>query len=90
MTETHRIRMAANGRLVLPKPVRAALGLKAEGDFLLVSVSKGDIRLNSMAQRIAAVQETYKANVVREISSDEFLAMRREDALSERKFEENA
>lgn len=86
MAERFSLRMAANGRVVLPKVVREALELK-EGGILVASVEGGEVILTTMAKRIDAVQASYKANVKRPQTSDEFLAQRKQDALAERTFE---
>jgi AbrB family looped-hinge helix DNA binding protein len=87
MTETFSLRMASNGRVVIPKAVRIALGLKDDGDILVASIREGEVTLKSIAANIAAVQASYKANVKRPQTSDEFLAQRKKEALAERTFD---
>lgn len=80
------VHVASNGRLVLPKAMRAALGLKDAG-VVVMSVVNEEVHLTSMASNIAAAQAMYRAHVVRDQTTDEFLAQRRLEALAERRFD---
>lgn len=82
MTASLSIRVASNGRMVLPKAIRTALGLKDAG-VIVVSVVDNEIRLTSMAKNIAAAQAYYREHVVNDNSTDDFLAERRKEALAE-------
>jgi AbrB family looped-hinge helix DNA binding protein len=87
MAETFSLRMATNGRVVIPKSLRVALGLKDDGDILVATIRDGEVSLNSIAASVAAAQASYKANVKRPQTSDEFLAQRKKEALAERTFD---
>jgi bifunctional DNA-binding transcriptional regulator/antitoxin component of YhaV-PrlF toxin-antitoxin module len=87
MSEMVRVQVAANGRLVLPKALRAALGLQDAGSVLM-SLDDGDIKITSIAKSVAAAQALYRAHVVHDFTSDDFLAERRKEALAERRFDE--
>jgi AbrB family looped-hinge helix DNA binding protein len=87
MTGSLAVKVASNGRLVLPKAVREALGLKDAG-VVVMSVVDDEVRLTSMAKNVAAAQAYYKAHVVRDYSTDDFLDDRRKEALAERTFDE--
>jgi bifunctional DNA-binding transcriptional regulator/antitoxin component of YhaV-PrlF toxin-antitoxin module len=87
MAEKFSLRVAANGRVVMPKALRVALGLKDDGDILVASIHDGEVRLKSIGASVAAVQASFKANVKRAQTNDEFLAQRQKEALSERTFD---
>lgn len=87
MANSLAVRVASNGRLVLPKAIRKALGLEDAG-VIVMSVVDGEVRLTSMAKNVAAAQAYYKAHVLRDYSTDDFLEDRRKEALAERTFDE--
>jgi AbrB family looped-hinge helix DNA binding protein len=82
MSEMIGVRVASNGRLVLPKAIRSALGLKDAGTIVM-SVDDGEVRITSTLQRVKKAQAYYRANVVDDFSTDDFLAERRKEALEE-------
>lgn len=73
------VKMSANGRLVLPKEVRKALGVKGDAR-LIVTIENGQITLAPMSSIVEKIQRMYRENVVHDMSSDEFLAERRAEA----------
>jgi bifunctional DNA-binding transcriptional regulator/antitoxin component of YhaV-PrlF toxin-antitoxin module len=87
MSEMVRVQVAANGRLVVPKAFRAALGLKDAGTVLM-SLDDGEVKITTIAKNIAAAQAMYRAHVIHDSTSDDFLAERRKEALAERRFDE--
>ena len=76
------IRVANNGRMVLPKLAREALGV-AEGGAVIVSVEGGVVTLTSMAQSIRRAQDLYRQYAVNDRSVEDFLQERRDDAALE-------
>jgi AbrB family looped-hinge helix DNA binding protein len=82
MSEMVKVQVAANGRMVVPKAIRNALGLKDAGTIIM-SVDDGQVHITSMAMRIAQAQAHYRAHVVNDLSSDDFLAERRREALED-------
>lgn len=82
MAQSLAIKVGANGRMVLPKAMRTAMGLSDSG-VIVASVVDGEIRMTTMAKNIAAVQAYYRAHVVIDSSTDDFLAERRREALLE-------
>jgi AbrB family looped-hinge helix DNA binding protein len=82
MSETIDVRVASNGRLVLPKAIRSALGLKDAGKVTM-TIEDGEVRIISNLQRIAQAQAFYRKHVVNDFSSDDFLAERKREALAE-------
>ena len=63
-------RVARNGRLVLPKMVREALGM-ADGGTVVFSVEGDEVKLTSIHQSL------YRQYATRNASVDDFLAERR-------------
>ncbi len=79
MPQTINARIAANGRMVLPKAVRAALGVNGAG-VVSISVEGEEVRLTSIASRIKHAQALYRQHVKNDRSSDDFLEERRQEA----------
>jgi AbrB family looped-hinge helix DNA binding protein len=75
-------KVAQNGRLVLPKMVREALGL-ANGGTVVFSVEDGEIKLTSIRQSIKRAQELYRQYATNDSSVDDFIAQRRAEAARE-------
>jgi bifunctional DNA-binding transcriptional regulator/antitoxin component of YhaV-PrlF toxin-antitoxin module len=76
-------RIAANGRLVLPKAVRAALGVTGAG-VVALTVDGDAVTLTSMASRVKHAQALYRQHVRNDLSSDDLLAERQQDAERDR------
>ncbi len=76
------VRVAPNGRMVLPKSARAALGVTGAG-VVTLSVEGDEVKLISMTSSIKRAQALYRAHVVDDKSSDEFLEERRKEAVKE-------
>ena len=79
MQEVIDVRVATNGRMVLPRSVRNALGLTGAG-VVVLSVDGDEVKLSSMRQSINRAQALYRANVTNDQSSDDFLEERRIEA----------
>ncbi len=73
-----RVKIAGNGRLVLPKAVREAVGISGEAR-LSVRVENGEIRLVPVAANIAHAQALFRQHVKTDFTSDDFLAGRERD-----------
>ena len=69
-------RVARNGRLVLPKMVREALGL-ADGGTVVFSVEGEEVKLTSIHQSVRHAQSLYRQYATHSASVDDFLAERR-------------
>lgn len=77
------VKMAPNGRLVIPAELRAALGME-EGGAFLVSLEKGSVRLRPLADVVAEVQAEIRHYVPSGTSlSDELIEERRREAKGE-------
>lgn len=74
-----KVKLEANGRILLPADVRRKLGI-VSGDTLLLDVDDNGIRLWTQAMAIRALQEAVAAKVPAGVSLvDELLEMRRKE-----------
>ena len=83
MQQAINVRIAPNGRMVLPKAVRAALGVEGAG-VIALTVDGDEVKLTSMASRIRYAQALYREHVKSDYSSDDFLEERRQEAERDR------
>jgi AbrB family looped-hinge helix DNA binding protein len=72
------VKIAANGRMVLPKSMRDAVGITGETDLVL-TIESGQIRISTFADRVREAQEIFRKSVKRPFTSDDFLATRERD-----------
>ena len=79
MQEMIDVRIATNGRMVLPRSVRNALGVTGAG-VVVLSVDGDEVKLSSIRQSITRAQALYRANVTNDQSSDDLLDERRIEA----------
>jgi AbrB family looped-hinge helix DNA binding protein len=75
-------RVAHNGRLVLPKMVREALGM-ADGGTVVFSVEGDEVKLTSIQHSIRHAQALYRQHVTDDASVDDFIAERHAEAARE-------
>ncbi|HEX9112460.1 MAG TPA: AbrB/MazE/SpoVT family DNA-binding domain-containing protein [Terriglobales bacterium] len=81
-TET-RMRVNANGRVVIPASYREALGIKA-GDEVILRMEDDELRITTMKRRIERAQRLVRKYVKPGVSLvDELIAERREAAKRE-------
>jgi AbrB family looped-hinge helix DNA binding protein len=73
-----KIKIAANGRMVLPKSMRDAVGITGETELTL-TIKDGQIQISTMADRIREAREIFRRTVKRPFTSDDFLATRERD-----------
>jgi len=76
------IRVAPNGRMVLPRSVRDVLGVKGSG-VVVLSVDGDEVKLTSVRQSIKRAQELYRRHATNDLSVDDFIAERRSEAARE-------
>ena len=72
------VKIAANGRMVLPKSMRDAVGITGEAELVL-TIEDGQIRISTFADRVREAQEIFRKSVKRPFTSDDFLATRERD-----------
>ena len=73
------VRVAQNGRMVLPRAVRTALGM-TDGGTVVVSIEGDEVMLSSIRQSVRHAQELYRQHVKSDMTSDDFIAERRAEA----------
>jgi AbrB family looped-hinge helix DNA binding protein len=78
-----RMRIGEKGRIVIPAPMREALGMK-DGDMLDLVVVDGELCIATMRERLRRAQERVRQYVPAGVSlADELSAERREEAKRE-------
>ena len=82
MSQLINVRLAPNGRMVLPKAARAALGVTGAG-VVSLSVEGDEVKLTSLASNVKRAQALYREQVKNGTSSDDFLEERRREAARE-------
>ncbi|WP_155646258.1 AbrB/MazE/SpoVT family DNA-binding domain-containing protein [Erythrobacter donghaensis] len=82
MSKAFDARMAHNGRLVLPKMVREALGM-SDGGTVVFSLENGEVKLTSLDQSIKRAQDLYRKYTASDFTVDDFIAERRAEAARE-------
>jgi AbrB family looped-hinge helix DNA binding protein len=83
MAAETRMRVNANGRVVIPVSYRKALGIEA-GDEVILRMEDGELRITTMKRRIERVQRLVRKYVKPGVSLvDELIAERREAAKRE-------
>lgn len=71
------VKVAANGRMVIPAPVRSALGLSHGGDVVL-KVEDGAVRIETLDDAIRRAQALVARYVPKDVSLvDDLIAERR-------------
>lgn len=76
------VKVAHNGRLVLPKVVREALGMP-DGGTVVFSVEDGEVKLTSLDKSIRRAQDLYRKYATKDFTVDDFIAERRAEAARE-------
>ncbi len=76
-TAREKVKIAANGRMVLPKSLRDAVGIKGETELVL-TIEDGQIRISTIADGIRRAQELFRSSGI-PFTSDDFLATRERD-----------
>ena len=82
MTQAMDVRVANNGRMVLPKSVREALGV-TQGGAVVLSIEGDVVKLTSIRQSISRAQALYRQHATNDRSVDDFIAERRSEAARE-------
>ena len=79
-TESFRVRMDSNGRIVVPSEVRKELNLEP-GEALTLISENGEMRILSLREAVRRAQETARKVVGNRTGLvDEFIAERRREA----------
>ena len=81
--QAQKVELGAGGRLVIPAPMRAALGMK-EGDKVLVRLEGHELRIYTYQEAMRRAQEIVRSFVPPGVSLvDELIADRRAEAARE-------
>lgn len=73
------VRVAANGRMILPRFVRDKLGVTGSG-VVVLSVDGDAVKLTSIHQNIRRAQALYRTHATHDLTVDDFIAERRSEA----------
>ncbi|MGB3797595.1 MAG: AbrB/MazE/SpoVT family DNA-binding domain-containing protein [Alteraurantiacibacter sp.] len=73
------LKVASNGRMVLPKAVREAMGLQGDTKVTAI-VDEAGVRLVPMRHRVLRARELYQQAIKSPRSTKDFLRDRREEA----------
>lgn len=76
------IKVARNGRMVLPQPVREAFGMTG-GGVMVLSMKGDEVRLSPIRQSIKHAQQLYRQHVTNDLPVEDFIQERRTDATRE-------
>ena len=79
MAMTIDIKVAENGRMILPQSVRKAMGLQGEAKVIL-TLENDEVRLTPIGHGVARARALYRQHAKTERTTDEFLDDRREEA----------
>ncbi|MFJ7441710.1 AbrB/MazE/SpoVT family DNA-binding domain-containing protein [Methylorubrum thiocyanatum] len=78
MTFVTDVKLAANGRMVLPQAVREAMGVSGE-TRIIVTVDGSEVRLSPIANVVTKLQALYREHVTHDADTDAFIEERRAD-----------
>lgn len=79
MTQTVDVRVADNGRILLPAFVREAMGVQG-GAKLILTLEGDEVRLTPLNYGISRARALYRQNTTSDRSTDAFLEDRRLEA----------
>lgn len=83
MTFVTDVKLAANGRMVLPQAVREAMGVSGEAR-IIITVDGTEVRLSPISNVITKLQALYREHVKRDADAATFLEERRADEHGDR------
>lgn len=78
-TQTMDIRVASNGRMVLPASVRKAMGLHGDAKVIL-TVEDDQVRLTPIGHGVSRAQALYREHAKQARTTDDFLIDRKAEA----------
>lgn len=83
MTQTVKVQVAENGRIVLPAGLRKAAGIRP-GEAVLIELDGNELRIRSQRSAVQRIQQRWSA-IAKEgaLLSDELIAERRAEASRE-------
>lgn len=81
-TQTMDIKVAGNGRMVLPASVRRAMGLHGDGKIIL-TIEDDQVRLSPIGHGVSRAQALYREHAKQARTVDDFLSDRKADAAAD-------
>lgn len=72
------VRVSSNGRMVLPLPVRKAMGLSGEAR-VIITVEGDEVRLSPIKHVVTRLQGLYREHATNDVGADAFLEERNQD-----------
>lgn len=83
MSQETRLKMKADGRVVIPASFRRALGVRA-GDEVVLRLEDNELRITTLKHRVARAQRLVRKHIRAGVSLvDELIADRRKEAKNE-------
>lgn len=79
-TQTIDVKVASNGRMILPASVRKAMGLHGDGKVIL-TVEDDQVRLSPIGHGVSRAQALYREHARQARTTDDFLADRKAEAV---------
>jgi AbrB family looped-hinge helix DNA binding protein len=81
-TQTMDIKIARNGRMILPASVRKAMGLHGDAKVIL-TVEDDQVRLSPISRGVSRAQALYRAHACQARTTDDFLRDRKAEAIAD-------
>lgn len=81
-TQTLDVKVASNGRMILPLSVRKAMGLQGEAKVIL-TIENDEVRLSPIGHGVSRAQALYRDHARHARTTDDFLDERRSEADAE-------
>lgn len=72
------VKVAPNGRVILPKAVRQALGITGEGKVTIALTDAG-VQMHPLSAHVRRAQDLYRQYAKNDLTVDDFLEQRRVD-----------
>lgn len=80
--QTIDVKVASNGRMILPLAVRKAMGLQGDAKVIL-TVEDDQVRLSPIGHGVSRAQALYREHVKQARTIDDFLSERKADAVAD-------
>ena len=76
------VKVASNGRMILPASVRKAMGLHGDAKVIL-TIENDQVRLSPIAHGVSRAQALYREHARQARSTDDFLTDRKAEAAAD-------
>ena len=80
--QTIDVRVASNGRMILPASVRKAMGLHGDAKVIL-TIEDDQVRLSPIGHGVSRAQALYREHAKQVRTTDDFLGDRKADAIAD-------